>query len=176
MICSGCTGVRISMSSLPIALASAHSTDDAADADARLADALGADDRVAGIGNVERLPLRVDRNVEHRRRLVVIHPLADGDAVVRVVDQLLAARCAPMPWMRAAENLSAETARVEHRADVRDRDVVDDAVDAGLDVDFDFGEAGDEAVGLTVARIAVARGGHEALARPAPTPTSWSSR
>ncbi len=37
-------------------------------------------------------------------------------------------------------------------------------VDAGLDVDFDFGEAGDEAVGLAVARIGVAGRGDEALA------------
>ena len=41
-------------------------------------------------------------------------------------------------------DLSAEAARVDHRADVGHREVVDDAVDAGLDVDFDFGEAGDE--------------------------------
>ena len=64
----------------------------------------------------------------------------------------------------AAENLSAEAARIDHRADIGDRDVIDDAVDAGLDVDFDFGEAGDEAVGLAVAWIGVARRGDEAQA------------
>ena len=66
--------------------------------------------------------------------------------------------------MRAAEDLAAEAARVHHGADVGHREVVDDAVDAGLDVHFDFGEAGDERVGLAVARQVVARHAHQAQA------------
>jgi hypothetical protein len=47
---------------------------------------------------------------------------------------------------RPAENLAAERARVNDRADVGDGEVVGDAVLAGLEIDFDFGEAGDEGV------------------------------
>ena len=49
-----------------------------------------------------------------------------------------------MPSIEPPENLPAEAARVDDRADVGDREVVDDVVLAGLDIDFDFGEAGDE--------------------------------
>ena len=76
------------------------------------------------------------------------------DAVVLVVDPLLADRVADAQH-RAAENLPAEAARVNHRADVGDGEVIEDVVLAGLDVDFDFGEPGDEGARLAVARVVV---------------------
>ena len=45
----------------------------------------------------------------------------------------------------AAEGLALQAARVDHRADVGDRREVEDVVHAGLDVDFDFGEASGKA-------------------------------
>ena len=45
---------------------------------------------------------------------------------------------------RAPENLPAEGVRMDDRADVGDGEVVEDVELAGLDVDLDFGEPGDE--------------------------------
>ena len=54
---------------------------------------------------------------------------------------------------------------MEHRSDVGDGQEVDDVVLAGFDVDFDFGEAGDEGMRLAVVRILVAR---DAASGPGP--------
>ncbi len=72
-----------------------------------------------------------------------MEPLGERHAVVLVVDPLLADRVADAEH-RSAEHLAAERARMNHGADVGDGEVVDDVVFAGLDVDFDFGKAGDE--------------------------------
>ena len=62
---------------------------------------------------------------------------------------------------------------MDDRADVGDGEVVDDVVLAGLDVDFDFGEAGDERLRLAVARIVVAWRPPSVPGRPALSPTPW---
>ena len=72
----------------------------------RLADAARADRRFR-IGNVERRPLHVHGHVENRRRLVVVEALAKRNAVVLVVDPLLADGVADAEH-RAAEHLAAQ--------------------------------------------------------------------
>src|SRR5215471_20000350 len=57
-------------------------------ADWRFADATRAD-RSFRIGDVQRFPFHVHRQIENRRRLVVVEPLRQRDAVVLVVDPLL---------------------------------------------------------------------------------------
>ncbi len=64
---------------------------------------------------------------------------------------------------RAAMQLTAERARVKHRADIGHGEVVEDLVVAGLDIDFDFGEADDERVGRAFARVRIARHAHQTL-------------
>ena len=98
---------------------------------------------VSGSGNVQRVPRHLLRRVENGRRLVLVEPLRERHAVVLVVDPVLADRVADAEH-RSAEHLAAERARMDDGADVGDREVVEDVVLAGLDVDFDFGEAGDE--------------------------------
>ena len=62
---------------------------------------------------------------------------------------------------------------MDHRADVGDGQVVEDVVFAGLDVDFDFREAGDEREALAVVLVVVARDAHQALAGERRPPPSW---
>ena len=151
---SGVTGARRKISS-PTASLSAFSTAHAAGADRRLADAARADRRFR-IGQVDARPTAsfcgASRIVGG---LLWWNRLRQRHAVVLVVDPLLADRVADAEH-RAAEHLAAEAARVNHGADVGDRQVVEDVILAGLDVDFDFGEAGDEGLRLAVARVVVA--------------------
>ena len=69
-----------------------------------------------------------------------------------------------MPRQQPPLQLRDEAARIHHRADVADRQEVDERDHAGLDVHFDLGEAGDEAVGVAVARIGVLGHAHQAEA------------
>ena len=118
---------------------------------------------LVGSGNPTAAHLALMRDVEDRRRLVVVQPRREAGAVVRVVDQLLAADVADA-LDAAAVDLAAQAVRVNHRADVGHADEIDDGPDAGLDVDLDFGERGHEAVGLAVARQVVARHAHQPAA------------
>ena len=70
---------------------------------------------------------------------------ASATPVLLVVDPLLTDRVTDAEH-RATEDLPAEGARVNDRADVGDGEVVEDLVLAGLDVDLDFGEPGHEGV------------------------------
>ena len=81
-----------------------------------------------------------------------------------VVDPLLRDARGRCPSIDAAEDLAAEVARVDHRADVGDREEVEHAVDAGLDVDFDFGKPRDVRLRRAVARVVVLRHAHQPLA------------
>ncbi len=59
-----------------------------------------------------------------------------------------------------AEQLTVQAARVDHRADVADGQIVHDPRLTGFEIHFDFGEAGDERVGVAVVRIGVLRHAH----------------
>ena len=84
-----------------------------------------------------------------RRRILVVDPLvADG---------------VPDSENRSAENLTAKRSRVNDRSDVGNAVVIEEVVDAGLDIDFDFGERGHERIGRAVALVIVLRDAHEAL-------------
>ena len=175
IICSGCTGVRRMIPS-PTASASAQMS---APPPAPMAGSPMpfAPDRVRRIGQFDRRPPHrlLDGNVENRRRLVVVQPIGERGAVVRVVDQLLAAHVAEA-LHGAAVDLPAERVRVHHGADVGHREVVDDPVDAGLDVHFDLDERRLERVGLPVARQVVARHAHQAQPGERRWPRPWSWR
>ena len=112
------------------------------------------------MSSADRLHLR---DVEDRQRLVVVEAPRQRQAVVRVVDQLLIQRVRDAE-AAAAVDLRDQAARVDDRADVADAEEVDELHDAGLDVDFHFGEAGDERIGVAVARIDVLRDAHQAEA------------
>jgi len=98
----------------------------------------------------------------NRGRLVVVEAFGERDAPALVVNPLLADGMGDAQH-GAAENLAAERARVDDRAHVRHRQVVEDLVFAGFEVYFDLGEAGDEGVGLAVVRHGIARHAHQAL-------------
>ena len=86
---------------------------------------------------------------KHRAVLGIIHPfLADGVADAE---------------RRTSEHLTAQCLRVKHGADISVCQEVDDVVFAGLEIDFDFGEAGDIGTCLAVVRIFVASRCDEAL-------------
>ena len=128
---------------------------------------------VSGSGISSAAPLHVHRHVENRWRLVLVEPRRKHRAVVRVVHPLLADRMTH-PQNRAAEHLAAERARMNHRADVGVCEEIHDVVFAGLDVDFDFGEARD--IGETFGRRADSYPWRQ---RPGPgprtpPPTPWS--
>src|SRR6187200_2507143 len=113
-----------------------------AGADRWLADTARANWRL-GIRDVERRPRHLLRHIEDRRWPVVMEPPRQRHTVLLVVDPLLSDRVSDAEH-RAPENLPAEGAWVDHRADVGDGEVVEDVVLAGLDVDLDFGEPGNE--------------------------------
>ena len=91
----------------------------------------------------------------------VVEAAGERHAVLLVVGRALAQRVADAQ-AAAAEDLAAEAARVDHRADVGDRGVLDEPHGAGLDVDFHFGEADHVGVGLAVVRIGVLGHAHQA--------------
>ena len=64
---------------------------------------------------------------------------------------------------RSAEQLTAETMRVNHSADIADGEVVEDMVLPGLHVDFDLRKARDKRMSQPVVRIVIARDPHEPL-------------
>ena len=112
---SAVTGALRNRSS-PSASASAVQHGAEARADRRLAHAARADRRLR-IGNVQRVPLIVQRGVEDRRRFVVMEAPGQRHAVLRVVHPFLGERVSDAQH-RAAEDLAAEAARMRHRADV----------------------------------------------------------
>ena len=92
--------------------------------------------------------------------------------VVLVVDPVLPDRVADAEH-RSAEHLAAERVRVNHGADVGHREIVDDVVAAGFDVDFDFGERRDErnASRRRADRRRAPRPSGPARRAPSPTPS-----
>ena len=86
-----------------------------------------------------------------RRRPIVMEALGQRHAVVLVVDPLLADGVSD-PQHGAAEGLTLQAARVDHRSDVRDCSELENLAVTRLDVDFDFGEA--DSVGLRLRRHA----------------------
>src|SRR5688572_17985650 len=92
-----------------------------------------------------------------------MHARRQPGAVMRVVDQLLAPHVTDA-LNAAAQDLPAQTVRVDHGADIGDADEVDDRPHAGLDVDFDFGERRHEAVSLAVTWQVVSRNAHQPAA------------
>ena len=107
----------------------------------RLADTASADRRLR-IRNIQRRPLHVHGNIQNRRRLVLVEPLGNHLAIVRIEHPFLADRMADAE-RRTAEHLSAERARMDHCADIGVGEEIDDVVLAGFDIHLDFGEAGD---------------------------------
>src|SRR5476649_2186837 len=128
-------------------------------ADRRFADAADARGRLR-IGQADRFRGERHRRVENRRRFVLVEAARERDAVVLVVGPALRLGVAQAQH-RAAEELTLQAARVEHRADVGDRRVVDYLDDARLGVHFDFGEADDERLRLAVAGIRILRDRHQ---------------
>src|SRR5207302_8628299 len=117
-------------------------------------------DRGLRIWNAENLRRHVGGNIEDRQRLVLIEAPRQGDAVVLVVDELLLQRVA-YAEIDAAENLAVQAARVDDRADVGHRQIVDDARLARLDVHFHFSEADDERPRIAVMWIRILRDAHQ---------------
>ena len=96
----------------------------AAGTDRRLADTARAD-RSFRIGNVNRIPLHVRRNVHDRRRPVVVESLGQRHPVVLVINPLLTQRVADAKY-RAAQNLATESVGVKHGSHVGNCHVVFD--------------------------------------------------
>ncbi len=90
-----------------------------------------------------------------------------GQAVLLVVDPLLADGVTDAQD-RPAENLAAERARMEHRADVGIGEIIHDMVLAGFDIDFHLGKAGHERKCVAVVRIFILGNRHQSLARRGP--------
>ena len=130
-------------------------------ADRRLAYAARTDRRLR-IGQLDGRPLHVRRRVENRRRLAVVEPLGQRDAVVLVVRPVLAVRV-PEPQHDAAQDLAAKASRVNDGPAIGDRDEVEDFVGAGFDVDLDLGEPGDVGLRRAVTTVVVARDAHQPL-------------
>ena len=82
----------------------------------------------------------VVRDVEDRERLVVVEALAPATARTAGRRPLLLERVSDAE-ADAAEDLRRQAARVDHRADVADAEVVHQRDRARFDVHFDFGEA-----------------------------------
>ena len=112
-------------------------------------------------------------SIENRGRLVVVEPLGQRQAVVLVVNPLLADRVADAQH-GAAQDLAAQRARMDHRADVGHGEVIQDLVLAGFEVDFDFGEAGDDRSASGRRADGVAGHGEQALAGQRLSPMPWS--
>ena len=93
-----------------------------------------------------------------------MEPLRERHAVVLVVDPLLRDRMADAEH-RSTERLSTQATRIDDGTDVGDCSVFEDHELAGLDIDLDFSEPGDIRARLPIARVVVARGCHEPLAR-----------
>src|ERR1700726_1397919 len=66
---------------------------------------------------------------------------------------------------RSPENLSAQRTGMDHCAHVGVSEKIDNVVLARFDIYFDFGEAGYIGVRVAIARVIVARGRYQALAR-----------
>src|SRR5881394_716850 len=128
-----------------------------------LADALRAE-RALRIRLVDGVGAEYRRHVEVARGLRLVEVHGPGQAILRVVDVMLERR-EPEAHRRAALDLRREALRMDHRAAVRDRDVVDDVELAGLRVELDLDEARDERGGLRRERQVVLRGADEARAR-----------
>ena len=65
------------------------------------------------------------------------------------------------PEARATLDLRHQAARINHSADVANRDEINERDTTGLDVNFHFGESDDETVRHAVARIGVFRHAHQ---------------
>ena len=127
--------------------------------DRRLADTTRADGRL-GIGKTDRVRMHRHGDVENGERLVVVKPLGQRHAVVRVVDPLLAQRVADAEAAPAVD-LRHHAPRVDDCPDVSHAEKVDERRLPGLEIDFDFGETGDERVGGAVARVRVLGHAHQ---------------
>ena len=129
----------------------------------RLAHASGAH-RCVGVGQVERGVMHaVGRHVHDGKRLVVVEAAGERHAVVLVVHGLLAEGVADAE-AAAAQHLSSEASRVDHRAHVGHGRVFDEAHRAGFNVDFHLGEAHDVGVRVAVVGIHVLGHAHQAEA------------
>ena len=126
-------------------------------ADGRLADAACTDGRF-GIRKIQSLPLHVHGDIQDRWRLGVVEPPGHHRTVVGVEDPLLSDRMANAE-SGAAEDLPAQCCRVNHGAHIRDRKEIHEVILAGLDIDFDLGETGNERIRRAVAGILILRGG-----------------
>jgi len=93
----------------------------------------------------------------------VVEPLGNHFAVVGVEDPLLANRVANAQ-RRPAENLAAERAWMDHRADIRVGKKIHNIIFSGFDIDFDLGEARHIRMGHAVAWVVVAGDRQQALA------------
>ena len=73
----------------------------------------------------------------------------------------------PMPRIERPRICPPSALRMHHRADVGVSEEIEDAILAGLDVHFDFGEGGDERKRVAVVRILVLGYREQTLARKA---------
>src|SRR5580658_4323830 len=85
-------------------------------------------------------------------------------AVVRIEHPLLTDGM-PDAQDRTAEHLPTQSSGMNYRADIGRSEEVDDVVLAGLNVDFNFGEAGDVRKCRAIAWIVVLGRRHQALTR-----------
>jgi len=99
--------------------------------------------RCLGIRKFDSRPVHVCRHVENRRRFVLVEPARQWHAVALVVHPPLA-ECVTNAENRATEHLASERRRVDDGSNVGDAEIVQDAVDAGLDVRLDLCKRGHE--------------------------------
>src|SRR5580658_814720 len=114
------------------------------------------------VGNVQRGPLHIDGYVENGWRFVVMESLRNHLAIVRIEHPLLTDGMADAQD-RTAEHLPTQSSGMDYRSDIGRSEEIDDVVLAGLNVDFNFGKAGDVGKCRAIAWIVVLGRRHQAL-------------
>ena len=118
---------------------------------------------VSGSGMFSAFHCHIYRNIQNRRRPVLVKALGDGNAILRVDHPLLPDGVADAQ-RRTSEDLAAQRRWMKHRAHIGIGQIIDDVVLARLHIDFHFGKTGQIGIGIAIMRILVFRRSHQTLA------------